>query len=314
MSEPRTPAPSRAGGVVHLVGAGPGDPGLLTVKGLSLLRRAEAVVHDRLIDFSLLDEAPEGAERIDVGKAPGRPSHSQVEINRLLVALGRRGLRVVRLKGGDPFVFGRGGEECEALARAGVPFEVVPGVSSAIAAPACAGIPLTHRGLAGSFTVVTGHRCGDDPAALDWPLLARTETLVVLMGVAHLPEIARRLIEHGRPAETPVAAIHAGTTPAQAVVAGTLAEFLPSSGGSLASRLRSPATIVVGAVAALAGALATTAGGPFAGAAGRPFPGLDEIGAPEPLWLGAPAPPWRGRPSPRDSRPAAPPRLEGERP
>lgn len=304
----------RGSGIVHLVGAGPGDPGLLTVKGLALLRRADAVVHDRLIDLALLDEAPEAAQRIDVGKAPGRHSCSQGEINDLLVALGRRGLRVVRLKGGDPFVFGRGGEECEALAAAGVPFEVVPGVSSAIAAPACAGIPLTHRGLAGSFTVVTGHRCGDDPAALDWPHLARTETLVILMGVANLPEIARRLIEHGRPAETPVAAIHAGSTPAQSVVSGTLADFAaPPPPGSPASRLRAPATIVVGAVAALAQTL-----GPLAGPAEVVLSDLAEIGGPPglpgaPVWLTAPparrrpAPaPRLERPSPRDPRPADP--------
>jgi uroporphyrin-III C-methyltransferase len=246
-----------ARGIVHLVGAGPGDPGLLTVKGLTLLRRAGAVVHDRLVDASLLDEAPEGALLCDVGKAPGRKSPSQEEINALLVNLAREGRRVVRLKGGDPFVFGRGGEECAALAAAGIPYEVVPGVSSAIAAPACAGIPLTHRGMAGSFTVVTGHRCGDDPTALDWPALARAETLVVLMGVAHLPEIARCLIAEGRGADTPVAAIHAASTPAQSVVTGTLAGFLAP--GALASRVRAPATLVIGAVAALALAVVPTA-------------------------------------------------------
>ena len=248
-------------GIVHLVGAGPGDPGLLTVKGLSLLRRAGAVVRDRLVDASLLDEAPEGALLVDVGKAPGRRSPSQEEINALLVTLAREGRRVVRLKGGDPFVFGRGGEECAALAAAGIPYEVVPGVSSAVAGPACAGIPLTHRGLAGSFTVVTGHRCGDDPAALDWPALARAETLVVLMGVAHLPEIARHLLEEGRAAETPVAAVHAASTPAQQVVSGRLADF--ATPGGLAARVRAPATIVVGPVAALAYAAASPAGASF---------------------------------------------------
>jgi uroporphyrin-III C-methyltransferase len=252
--------PEEEGGIVHLVGAGPGDPGLLTVRGLSLLRRADAVVHDRLVDLSLLDEAPEEAERIDVGKAPGRHTVSQREINEQLVALAQRGLRVVRLKGGDPFVFGRGGEECEALAAAGILFEVVPGVSSALAVPAVAGIPLTHRGLAGSFTVVTGHRaCAgeDDPGALDWELLVRSETLVVLMGVQHLPRIARKLLEHGRPAETPLAAIHAGTTPSQTLVSGSLADFVDPEGP--ASRLRSPATIVIGPVAALAQTLAPLA-------------------------------------------------------
>jgi uroporphyrin-III C-methyltransferase len=251
----REPRPTS--GVVHLVGAGPGDPGLLTVKGLSLLRRADAVVHDRLVDLSLLDEAPEGAERIDVGKAPGRHALRQEEINALLVELARRGLRVVRLKGGDPFVFGRGGEECESLAAADIPFEVVPGVSSAFAAPAAAGIPLTHRGLAGSFTVVTGHRAGDAPDDLDWTLLVRSETLVVLMGVQTLPLLARRLIEHGRPADTPVAAVHAGTTPAQSVVTALLGELVDPEGP--AARLRAPATIVIGAVAALAHRLAPTA-------------------------------------------------------
>ncbi len=175
-------------GTVALVGAGPGDPGLMTVRGLELLRRAQVVVYDRLVDPRLLDEAPR-ARRIFAGKASGHHALPQEQINALLILHARRGRRVVRLKGGDPFVFGRGGEEAEALAGARIPFEVVPGVSSALAAPAYAGIPVTHRGVASSFTVVTGH--GSAPgqgSSVDWARLARaSDTLVVLMGVESLP-------------------------------------------------------------------------------------------------------------------------------
>jgi len=170
-------------GVVALVGAGPGDPGLMTVRGLALLRRAEVVIYDRLVDPRLLAEAPR-ARRVFAGKASGDHALPQERINALLVMHARRGRRVVRLKGGDPFVFGRGGEEAEALAAAGVPFEIVPGVSAAVAAPAYAGIPLTHRGVASSFAVVTGHEgCGKTRAGVDWARLATAvDTLVVLMG------------------------------------------------------------------------------------------------------------------------------------
>ena len=230
---------------VYLVGAGPGDPGLITVRGAELLAKAEVVVHDRLVDPSLLELAPPTARRIDVGKKPGAP-RSQQEISNLLVDLGRSYETVVRLKGGDPFLFGRGGEEVEALLRAGVKVEVVPGITSAFAAPAYAGVPVTHRGLSTSVTVVTGH-VGDPsaPGGVDWEALARAGgTIVVLMGMATRAEIARRLIDGGRKASTPVAVVQWGTTPRQRTVRSTL--------GELSSvQLDSPATIVVGAVAGL---------------------------------------------------------------
>jgi uroporphyrinogen III methyltransferase/synthase len=231
---------------VYLVGAGPGDPGLLTMRGAEVLARADVVVYDRLSVGTLLDLAPEGAERISVGKAPGRPSPPQEEIDALLVERGRSGAEVVRLKGGDPFVFARGGEEAAALLAAGVPFEVVPGVTSAVAVPAYGGVPLTHRGLSTSFTVVTGregeHR-GSPP--VDWDTLARLKgTLVILMGVAPRAEIARRLLAGGLASDTPVAAVTWGTRPEQRTVRTTLA-------GLGEAEVASPAVIVVGAVAAL---------------------------------------------------------------
>jgi uroporphyrin-III C-methyltransferase len=229
---------------VALVGAGPGDPGLLTLRGADLLRTAEVVVYDRLIATELLDLAPSDAERIDVGKGPGQ-SGLQADINALLVDRARSGRRVVRLKGGDPFVFGRGGEEAEALRRAGVAVEVVPGVTSAFAAPAAAGIPVTHRTVSTSVTVVTGH--AGDPAlpGVDWDLLARLEgTLVVLMGMAARGAIAERLIAAGRDAATPVAVVHWGTTDRQEVVRTTLA-------GLATVDLPAPSAIVIGAVAGL---------------------------------------------------------------
>ena len=216
-------------GKVWLVGAGPGDPGLITVAGVDVLSRAEVVVYDRLVSPRLVDLAPPKAERIFVGKHPtekGGSGFSQQQINDLLVARAREGKRVVRLKGGDPFVFGRGGEEAEALAAAGIPFEVVPGVSSAIAAPAYAGIPLTHRRLSSSFTVVTGH---EDPekaeSAVDWGRVAGSaDTLVILMGGANLGEIMKLLADSGRAPDEPVAVVRWGTTPAQQVIAGTIAD------------------------------------------------------------------------------------------
>jgi uroporphyrin-III C-methyltransferase len=197
---------------VFIVGAGPGDPGLITVRGLTCLRQAQVVVYDRLVSLRLLDEAPDTAERINVGKVPGRHVWSQAAINALLIDQASQGKTVVRLKGGDPFVFGRGGEECQALAAAGIPFSVIPGVSSAIAVPAYAGIPVTHRNYASTFTVVTGHTCGPDTDAVDWRTLAQVETLVILMGLRRLPSIARQLIAHGRAPETPVAVIHGDRT------------------------------------------------------------------------------------------------------
>ncbi|MCI3949251.1 MAG: uroporphyrinogen-III synthase/uroporphyrinogen-III C-methyltransferase, partial [Acidimicrobiales bacterium] len=189
---------------MYLVGAGPGDPGLLTRRGAELLAAADVVVHDRLADPALLALAPDGAEHVDVGKGPGESGPAQDEITALLVERGRKGGTVVRLKGGDPFVLARGGEEAEALAAAGVPFEVVPGVTSAVAAPAYAGVPVTHRGLATSFTVVTGQTGGEGP---DWEALARADgTLVVLMGVATRAAVAERLVAGGMDPATPVLA------------------------------------------------------------------------------------------------------------
>jgi uroporphyrinogen III methyltransferase/synthase len=231
---------------VYLVGAGPGDPGLLTVRGAELLRRAQVVVYDRLASPALLDLAPAAAERIDVGKAPGRVAMTQDQINEVLVERGRAGLEVVRLKGGDPFVFGRGGEEAEACRDGGVAFEVVPGITSAIAAAAYAGIPVTHRGLSTSVTIVTGH---EDPAKgttdTDWDALARAGgTIVVLMGAGRLTEIAKALMAGGRDGDTPVAAVRWGTRPEQRTVRGTLATIDQLG-------VEAPSAIVVGAVAGL---------------------------------------------------------------
>ncbi len=236
-------------GVVYLVGAGPGDPGLVTVRALELVASADAVLHDRLIPPGLLDAARADAELVDVGKRPGTAEVSQEEIGSRLIDLARAGRSVVRLKGGDPFVFGRGGEEAEALASAGVPFEVVPGVTAGVAAPAYAGIPVTHRDDASAVAFVTGH---EDPekesSALDWDALARFPgTLVLYMGVKRLGEIAERLIAAGRNRGEPAAAVERGTLPGQRTVASTLAE-LP--GEVERARLRAPAIVVIGPVAA----------------------------------------------------------------
>jgi uroporphyrinogen III methyltransferase/synthase len=238
---------------VYLVGAGPGDPGLLTVRGRELVERCDAIVYDRLADPRIVALAPAEAERHDAGKRPGRHTLTQEEINRLLVELGGRRGTVVRLKGGDPFVFGRGGEEALALAEAGVEWEVVPGVSSAHAVPAYAGIPVTHRGLAAQVTLVTGH---EDPAkegaGVDWDALARAPgTLVFLMGLRALDANARRLIDAGRSPATPAAVISHGTKPTQRTVTAPLGEIAEAARG-----LAAPAIAVVGEVARLAEALA----------------------------------------------------------
>ncbi len=238
-------------GKVYLVGGGPGDPGLITVKGLGCLRTADVVLYDRLIAPALLAETPAWAQLIDVGKAPERARRAQEDINDQLIAYARAGKTVVRLKGGDPFVFGRGGEEALALAEAGIPFEVVPGITSAIAAPAYAGIPVTHRNVATSFTVVTGHTAEEGANGAAWDDLPRSGTLVLLMGVKHLPEITAKLIAAGRKASTPVAVIHWGTTAHQQVLVGTLETI-----ATLAKDVPPPATIVIGEVVALRAALA----------------------------------------------------------
>ncbi len=232
---------------VYLVGAGPGDPGLLTLRGAEVLGRADVVVHDRLSAAELLDLAPADAERIDVGKAPGKARYSQDEITSLLVERGGTGQTVVRLKGGDPTVFARGGEEAMALRDAGIAFEFVPGVTSAIAVPAYAGIPVTQRFSSTSFTVVTGHEdpsIGDE-GSVDWDAVANVGgTIIILMGVGRVAKICERLIAAGRDPDTPAAAVIWGTRPEQRTVRATLAT-LPDQD------LESPATIVVGAVADL---------------------------------------------------------------
>ncbi len=241
-------------GTVYLVGAGPGDPDLITRKGLRCLHMADVVVYDRLVSPELLDEAPLRARRIFVGKKPGCHAIKQEEISDLLLHYARLGCCVVRLKGGDPFVFGRGGEEALALSAAGIPFEVVPGVSSAIAVPAYAGIPVTQREYAGSVTIVTGHEQQTQaPAAVNWEALANTGgTLVILMGVEALFQITRRLLDGGLEPDTAAAVIEQGTLPQQRVVKGTLSNIAQRA---IAEGIQSPAIIVIGAVVALSDAL-----------------------------------------------------------
>ncbi|MCZ6544439.1 MAG: uroporphyrinogen-III C-methyltransferase [Chloroflexi bacterium] len=256
---------SRAGhALVSLVGAGPGDPDLITVAGRERIREADVIVYDRLIDPVLLSEAVAGAELIYVGKEAGAHSVSQDEIGALLVDRAGKGQRVVRLKGGDPFVFGRGGEEAEALAAAGLGFEVVPGVTSAVAVPAYAGIPVTHRAAASSFAVVTGHE--DDAKTeptIDWGRVAQgADTLVVLMGLRALPGIAARLIEEGRSPDTPAASIQSGTTHRQRVVRATLATLADAV---VEARLESPVLTVVGEVVRLGESLDWYGQGPLFG-------------------------------------------------
>ena len=243
-------------GTVWLVGAGPGDPELITMKGARLLAEADVVVYDRLAAPELLRLAHPDAARIYVGKEPGRSAMAQEEINSLLVSRALDGLTVVRLKGGDPFVFGRGGEEALACVRAGVPFAVVPGISSAVAAAAYAGIPVTHRGVARSFAVVTGSTAGGAHGedTVDLALVATaTDTLVILMAAGKLAETCRTLIAAGRPADQPAAIVQWAATPEQRSVVGTLAD-LPAL--AAAAVIGPPATLVVGDVAALAHELA----------------------------------------------------------
>jgi uroporphyrinogen III methyltransferase/synthase len=240
---------------VYLVGAGPGDPGLITVKGLELVRSCDALVYDRLVSPELVDEAPADALRIS------RDSFGQSEINALLVSLGGRDLEVVRLKGGDPFVFGRGGEEALALAEAGVDFEVVSGVSSVSAVPASAGIPITHRNVSSRVTLVSGH----SPEGLDFTELAGASgTLVFFMGLAALPALARGLLAAGKPPDTPAAVISCGTTSEEETVVAALDAIAEA-----AVSLRGPALVVVGDVVALRETLTQGSVGRAAGAATR---------------------------------------------
>jgi uroporphyrin-III C-methyltransferase len=242
-------------GRVILVGAGPGDPKLITVRGAEALGGADVVIFDRLASPALLDLAPAHAQRIYAGKEPGRAAMSQSEIDALLVERARDGATVVRLKGGDPFVFGRGGEEALACAEAGIPWEVVPGVTSAVAAPALAGIPVTHRDVARSFAVVTGSTAHGDGVDLT-ALATATDTLVVLMAAGKLAATCAALIDGGRPPAEPAAIVQWGGTPDQRSVVGTL-EDLPALAAAVS--IGPPATLVVGAVAALAAELSPVA-------------------------------------------------------
>ena len=237
-------------GVVYLVGAGPGDPGLLTVKGRRCVETADVVVHDRLVDRRILRHARERAEVIDVGKVRGQGGSTQPKINSLLVQRAKEGRKVVRLKGGDPFVFGRGGEEADALQEAGVAFQVVPGVTSAIAAPAYAGIPLTHRGVASAFTVVTGTEApGSQSSPIEWEALARRPgTLVLLMAWESLPTIVEALLRHGKQPDTPTALVRWGTEPYQQTVVGTLESI---EAKAAAAGLRPPVVAIIGEVVRL---------------------------------------------------------------
>jgi uroporphyrinogen III methyltransferase / synthase len=247
--------PAMAVGTVYLVGAGPGDPGLMTRRALDLIAGADAILHDRLIPDGVLGGARDGAELVYVGKAPGRAAMEQQQINELLVEMARHGKTVVRLKGGDPFVFGRGGEEARALAEAGVPFEVVPGVTAGVAAPAYAGIPVTDRDEASAVAFITGH---EDPAkpecALDWEALARFPgTLVLYMGMRNLRGIAERLTRAGRSPDQPAAVVARGTLPGQQAVLGTLGDIADRAEQAGAEP---PAITVVGTVAGLGATLA----------------------------------------------------------
>lgn len=251
-------------GKVYLVGAGPGDVGLLTLKGKDCLAEADVVVYDRLINPELLHFTREGCKKIYVGKAPGQHALSQEEINNLLIRLAREGKKVVRLKGGDPFLFGRGGEEALALKKAGIPFEVVPGVTSALAVPAYAGIPVTHRGVASTVTIVTGN---EDPikegARINWRELAHSaDTLIFLMGVGNLSHIVGQLLLHGRSPSTPCALIRWGSRAEQETLVGTLLDI---EAKAQAASFRNPAVIIVGEVVRLREKLAWWDNKPLAG-------------------------------------------------
>jgi uroporphyrinogen III methyltransferase/synthase len=249
-------------GIVSLVGAGPGDPGLLTVRGATLLEAADVVVYDYLSNPLLLTRCRPDAERVYVGKQAAAHSMTQEQINALLVEKGKAGLRVVRLKGGDPFVFGRGGEECEALASAGIPFEVVPGITAAIAAPAYAGIPVTHRDLNSSFTFITGHEKEEEykdaesrargtaagSSDLDWSSIAKLPCLAFYMGVKSLPRICAKLIEHGTAPDMPAATIRWGTTPRQRTVVSTVKDLATEVAKA---GLKPPALTIIGRVVSL---------------------------------------------------------------
>jgi len=246
--EAKKPSIGERRGKVYLVGAGPGDPGLLTVKAWELLRKADVVIYDYLVNPDLLIHLKEDAERIFVGKVGHGTQTPQSKINALLVSKASGGKLVVRLKGGDPFLFGRGGEEALILRAAGIPFEIVPGISSALAVPAYAGIPLTHRGLSSSIVILTGANAGDGKLSEDLLNARSADTIVVLMGIAHLRDIAEQLVILGKSLDTPVAVIQWGTYESQQVVTGTLETIADVAAEQ---RLRSPSIIVIGEVVRL---------------------------------------------------------------
>lgn len=241
---------TKSKGFVWLVGAGPGAPDLITVRGLKLLQGAEAVVYDELANDELLKNCPAGCELHSVGKRAGKPSTTQDQINTLMLSLAGAGKKVVRLKGGDPLVFGRAGEEIEALRAAGLPFAIVPGVTAATASAAVAALPLTHRDFSSAVVFVTGHQCAANTSALDWGALARLRaTLCFYMGVRRLPEIARNLLHHGMPAGMPLALISEATLPAQRIVITRLGDAEKIT----AEQIGQPALVVIGEVVRLSG-------------------------------------------------------------
>jgi uroporphyrin-III C-methyltransferase len=241
-------------GKVYLVGAGPGDPKLLTVKAVELLKEADVVIYDRLVGESILNLAPAKAEKIYVGKRTGKHEVPQDKITELIIEKAQGGGKIVRLKGGDPFIFGRGGEEAEALVEKGIKFEVVPGVSSAVVAPMYAGIPLTHRDYAASVAIITGHRAGDAEKVIDWVKIANAvDTMVILMGVESLDGIVCKLLEGGVSADKPVAIVESGTYPKQRTLIGKLGTIVKEAE---AKQIKPPAVIVIGEVANLGRKLA----------------------------------------------------------
>jgi uroporphyrin-III C-methyltransferase len=236
-------------GKVYLVGAGPGDVDLLTVKGLKCIQEADVILYDRLINKELLSYAKPGADLIYCGKLPNYHAMIQETINHFLVKYAKQGKVVTRLKGGDPFVFGRGAEEAEILANQGIAFEVVPGITSGIAAPAYAGIPVTHRELSSSFAIVTGHMRAGKSDSIHWESLAKgIDTLAIYMGVGNLPYICQQLTKYGRPESTPVALVHWGTTEAQYTITGTLSTIVEIA---KSSDIKNPSMIIVGEVVKL---------------------------------------------------------------
>ncbi len=242
-------------GKVYLVGAGPGDPKLLTVKAVELLKEADVVIYDRLgVGEEILNMAPKKAEKIFVGKRTGNHEVPQDQITGLIIKKAKEGGKIVRLKGGDPFIFGRGGEEAEALVENGIEFEVVPGVSSSVAAPMYAGIPLTHRDYAASVAIITGHRAGDAEKVIDWVKIANAvDTMVILMGVESLDGIVSKLLEGGVSADKPVAMVESGTYPQQRTLIATLGTIVKQAE---AKQIKPPSVIVIGEVANLGRKLA----------------------------------------------------------